>query len=411
MEDQPLHILIVPSVPFVPKETPLEGIFERWQAKALHRNSYKVGVIAPQLRSVRMLKHKLFGWPRGIEIDYDENMPVFRYHAWSYPQRLTSLSQWQWMRTAMILFKRYVKERGRPDIIHAHNAVAAGLVASRIKDKYKIPYVLTEHSTFYLRELFSSKTLSSVRSASINADARIVVSPRLGNDLEKVLGKDVVPWEVVGNVLDELFVEKGDSGDTGRQFRDRFVFLSAGNLIEIKGHGDLLSAFALEFRGNANVHLRIAGEGPLRNELGTLSKKLGIAGQVTFLGYLNRQEILEQMCACDAYVHSSHYETFGVTIIEALACGKPVVSTACGGPEYIVNQQNGTLAPVMDIKAIADAMGVMMVKAKGYDSKQIREHCISRFGERAIVDKLSAIYRRVLENSTAELGKDVFRLE
>ncbi|MEW6602895.1 MAG: glycosyltransferase, partial [Nitrospirota bacterium] len=225
----------------------------------------------------------------------------------------------------------------------------------------------------------------------------IVVSPRLGHDLEGVCNSDIAPWEVVGNILDNIFLEKDCISYGTTRGKGRFSFLNVAGLRKIKGHNALLQAFALKFAGRKEIRLRVAGDGDLRHELAILSGKLGIDDQVDFLGYIDRQGILEQMCACDAYVHSSSYETFGVAIIEALACGRPVVSTACGGPEYVVNSKNGVLVPVGNIHALADAMENMVFDAGNYDRKQIREDCIMRFGEQAIVDRLSAIYRKVIE--------------
>ena len=79
------------------------------------------------------------------------------------------------------------------------------------------------------------------------------------------------------------------------------------------------------------------------------------------------------MQAADAFVLSSAYETFGVVLIEALACGKPVVSTACGGPDYIVTEENGLLVPVGDTQALGAALEQMIRTIDRYDPFRLKQ--------------------------------------
>jgi glycosyltransferase involved in cell wall biosynthesis len=172
--------------------------------------------------------------------------------------------------------------------------------------------------------------------------------------------------------------------------------LSAGSLDENKGHSDLLYAFARSFKQKNNVQLIIVGEGPLGQKLKSLSHELGINQQVTFLGKIDHEGMLAEMSACDALVLSSRYETFGVVVIEALACGKPVVATRCGGPEWIVHEGNGLLVPVRDIAALGHAMLAIKNSAHRFDSRQIRQDCIARFGEKTVIRLLSEVYSQIL---------------
>jgi glycosyltransferase involved in cell wall biosynthesis len=96
---------------------------------------------------------------------------------------------------------------------------------------------------------------------------------------------------------------------------------------------------------------------------------------------------------CDVFVLSSIVETFGVVLIEVLAVGKPVVATKCGGPEDIVNQDNGILVPTKDVHALAEAMYNIYLNINKYDASLIRNDCISRFGKDSFVEKLRHIYK------------------
>jgi len=105
------------------------------------------------------------------------------------------------------------------------------------------------------------------------------------------------------------------------------------------------------------------------------------------------------MQATDVFVLSSHYETFGVVIIEALACGKPVVATRAGGPECIIHEKNGILVSPENIEELAVAMIKLRTEVKNYDSGFIYKDCVNRFGQKAVVEQVSFIYRVVLEKT------------
>ena len=392
-----MHILIIPSEAYASQESPLAGIFQQHQARALMRAGYEVGVISIQLRSFELLRNRLLGWPQGIEADSDQGIPVIRYHGWYWIPCIVRGKTWLTLRAGMRLLKRYIREHGMPDVIHAHNALYAGLLASRIKEKLDIPYVITEHSTAYARGLVSDCQVPYVREAFFNADKRLFVSSDLGRILERFLGNDVSPWHCVPNILDNTFRQEPRIQESDGGAREPFRFLTIGNLSQRKGHGDLLSAFALKFREQNAVQLRIGGEGPLGKQLERQAMELGIDNQLRFLGPLDREQVRFEMKTCHAFVLPSHYETFGVVLIEALSLGKPVISTRCGGPEEIVTPKNGVLVSTKDIVGLGEAMEAMRTNINRYDNVWIQEDCVSRFGENAVVGMLSNIYSEVCQ--------------
>jgi glycosyltransferase involved in cell wall biosynthesis len=99
---------------------------------------------------------------------------------------------------------------------------------------------------------------------------------------------------------------------------------------------------------------------------------------------------------CDAFILVSRAETFGVVYVEALASGKPVIATRCGGPEAIVHEGNGLLVPIGDVPAIASAMVKMACNSDRYVAEKIRSDFMKRFSGPAVVGQLLALYRSVL---------------
>lgn len=82
----------------------------------------------------------------------------------------------------------------------------------------------------------------------------------------------------------------------------------------------------------------------------------GLNAQIKFLGLLGHYEVKHKIATSDALVLSSNYETFGVVIIEALALGKPVVATKCGGPESIINSEVGYLVEKNSVDSMAEGL-------------------------------------------------------
>ena len=175
-----------------------------------------------------------------------------------------------------------------------------------------------------------------------------------------------------------------------------FEFINVALMTENKCQANILHAFSRISKVNPNIRLTLGGDGPVRSQLEQLAHDLGIAEKVKFTGMLTREQVLAAMAAADAFVLSSRYETFGVVVIEALALGKPVIATRCGGPESIVRKEDGILILVDDVDALAAAMIKMVENRNDYDPAEIRKACSARFSEAAIAKRLMNTYADVV---------------
>ena len=99
------------------------------------------------------------------------------------------------------------------------------------------------------------------------------------------------------------------------------------------------------------------------------------------------------MNGCNCFVCSSRVETLSCVLNEAAACGKPVISTRCGGPLDIVTEETGLLTPVDDPEAMAQAMHTMRDTIRQYDPVRIRSLTLERFGRDTVVDRLAQACR------------------
>jgi len=383
-----MHVLIVATERFVPVEDPVSGIFQYHQAFALHRAGVKVGVLAPAPLTVRSI------FKRAKRDRYEEfPFPVSVNRRLTLcPGRFTALMQSMWSRTAEKMLSDYVDRHGRPDLLHAHNAVFAGICCCYLAERTGIPYVITEHSSaFSTGSVCSTDTL---REAYRKACARIMVSPFLGSKVEAAIGKDAVPWSFIPNFLEPRFsVQRISPQAVDRTFR----FLCVAQFVPIKNHAGLIQAFASAF-GGQNVELALGGSGELLEATRALADSCGVSKQVKFLGMLSRDEVIAQMHGCDVLVLPSFSETFGVVLIEALACGKPIIAPSGSGCEAIVNRENGLLFKPGNVKELAQAMVKMVDSAFAYDTQAIRHDCLSRFGEAAVVALMLRTYKEALSN-------------
>lgn len=391
-----MHVLILASDRFMAPEIPISGIFQRDQAHALLGQGVDVGVLAPKPRNLRTLFRSSVKRQWGFDSIDDGGVPVEVFRGFiGVPERTPRVYPWAYRRLGRALFRRYVKRHGMPDLIHAHNVFHAGALGVNLKLMHGMPLVLTEHSSAHLRGGMRSRHRAIAKRAFDGADARIAVSPALCRTLEAEYGSPGIEWEWIPNVLSPVFEDQDEDLPIPGNV-EAFRLLAVGSLNRVKNHAGLIEAFSEAFGEDPTVELRIIGSGPLRDELLQLARTLGVSERVHLLGYRDRDGVLGEMRSCDAFVLSSTHETFGVALIEALSCGRPVVAIACGGPEAIVQEDDGLLVALSDQDAFREALATMRKTAKQYDPMSIRARCLARFGRAVIAGRLLSLYRRVL---------------
>lgn len=280
---------------------------------------------------------------------------------------------------------------GKMDIIHAHVSFPAGYVAAILAKEFNIPYVITEHmSPFPFPSLMvGNKPRAEIIHAFNNAHTSIAVSPSLA---VRVASFGLPKPTVVPNVIDEqaFFINHLAQAKT--------TFFTLCGIGDQKGIDHLIQAIAL-WKPNPNqFEFRIGGDGPMLAEYQALAKELCVDNLINWLGNVSREEAPKLFQQCDIYIMPSRHETFGVVYAEATACGKPIIATRCGGPEFIVNKTNGVLVDVGDIEAISQAMQNMVKNLSNYSDQAIRADFEQRFSRPAVVEKLMEVYEQVIKS-------------
>lgn len=389
-----MHVLIIPSwYPSQPSD--INGCFFREQAIALHKHGCKVGVIYPELCSLRNWK-SIFSRQSGISLEVDEGVATYRFKGMNWFPRTVTPVMKLFIWYGLQLYDRYVAQNGLPDVIHVHSLLNAGSLAVEIQKKHAIPFVVTEHSSAFAGGMVSAAGLEIAKKITTMASRKFAVSSAFANLLDKYIGVKEDYWEEMPNIVDERFFSHGLLPNTSKNFK----FISVALMSENKCQANIIHAFSKFSKTNPNISLTLGGDGPMRSQLQKLVQDLDLTDRVKFTGMLSREQVLAEMATADAFVLSSRYETFGVVVIEALALGKPVIATRCGGPESIVRKEDGILIPVDDVDALATAMINMVENRNDYDPGKIRQSCIARFSEAAIANRLLNIYSNVAIAST-----------
>ncbi|HEU4768217.1 MAG TPA: glycosyltransferase [Pyrinomonadaceae bacterium] len=385
------RILFVPSW-YPSLADPIAGVFIEEQAVALS-NDHDVAVLIPQMAAWRNVL-KSNAPDRSVK---KEQSGLAVYHEFArpmIPHGGESIDYDTFARAAENGFKKVVKEWGKPDIIHTHVVLPAGWSALGVGKRHGIPVVLTEHSSPFSMHLGTELSRRLVRETLTGVNQVIAISPALVNHIHEF--QPELPIEVIGESLRTDFFVPADRVDnvdkangTGKSF---FV---AARLAEQKGLSHLIDAVhLLTQKGMNSFEVVIGGDGPDRQKLEEQVQNLGVERYCRFLGGLNREQVRERMQKCDVFVLSSLHETFGVVVGEAMACGKPVISTRCGGPEFFVNDDNGVLVDVANAHALADAMADFINDRHAFNPDTVRASVVDRFSPEAFVRNVTAVYER-----------------
>ena len=277
------------------------------------------------------------------------------------------------------------------DLVHAHLIYPEGVVAERIARRYGVPFVVTEHApwTGWLDRVgVARQAVPAARSAA----AIMPVSTSVLGTIRAYAGDRVHGTVVPVGVDAELFVP----GDERERRGDQILFVGWINFN--KGIDVLLAAMTELAGRDIPARLLLVGGSFYRNtrlqeeRLRAYAATLGLGDRVRFLGRQPPHEVARLMAESTVVVLPSRAESFGAVLVEALACGTPVVATRCGGPEDIVVDGVGELVAVEDAAGLADALARVLGEPGRYDREHLRRYALERFGWDTIVDRIHDVY-------------------
>jgi glycosyltransferase involved in cell wall biosynthesis len=233
------------------------------------------------------------------------------------------------------------------------------------------------------------------------ADSIVFLSEGAAGDFAKRFSSiDTTKFRVVHNPVDinRISKLKGEPIDAQWWPSSKRTIISAGRLNTVKGYNYLLEAMQIVSRALPDTRLVVMGSGEEEENLRAYSKQLGIDESVAFVGF--QENPFKYIANSDVFVLSSLWEGFANVVVEAMACGVPVVATNCPyGPREIVQHEvNGILVPPRDSQALA--LSIIRVLTNSKLASTLVDNAVERakdFHVATIVKEYEMLFRRLVE--------------
>ncbi|MFH9548735.1 glycosyltransferase [Streptomyces sp. NPDC017435] len=255
---------------------------------------------------------------------------------------------------------------GKPipaDVVHAHVGLPSGWAALK-NARPGAKVFVTEHASF-LDKVFDDPDAVPLYDELLDGvTGFLVVGDKITETLERQFPHHADKILRIPNPI---------SFDAPRPepVKDLTKWIYLGSMAEHKGVGWLVEAFAQCHAEDPTLTLTLAGEGPLRRPLTERVAELGLDNAVQLLGAIPHEQALELMRGHDLLVHPSRYETFGMTIVEAIAARMPVLVTRCGGPEKTLAGIEDAAGELVDVEENAESIseGFRRLRARFLDGR------------------------------------------
>jgi len=287
--------------------------------------------------------------------------------------------------------REYVKTSGRPGLVHVHVAMKAGINAVWAKKKWHIPYIVTEHWTAYLDHAdqrvgrYAYLFHHVLKQVLYKASAITVVSNYLGKSMRSVFPG--IDFSVIPNVVNtDLFypVQKPATG------KIRFIHISTMNYQ--KNAAAILKALSL-LKDEHPVELHLYG--PFNPSLEALITDLGLQQQVFAKGEVSQELLSKAIQQSDALILYSRFETFGCVLIEANACGVPViVSNLEVFHEIIEEGVNGIFAEGENPAALAEKLRQFIAQQDHFNKKEIAAMAAEKYNYTKVGQQFIELYKK-----------------
>jgi len=319
------------------------------------------------------------------EVDLSATYPLLEYFPYSL---------------ALAVKQEEVALREHLDILHVHYAVphatAAFLAKEMIRERHDLKVVTTLHGTD-ITLVGREKSFFTVTKFSIErSDAVTAVSQYLKDETYAAFGCTGCGIDVIPNFvnLDEYCPSDDPRCRSALVPVDRKVLMHVSNFREVKRVPDVIRTFA-RVREHVDAALVLVGDGPERIATAAEVERLGLAGEVRFLGKVDA--VADLLRAADLFLLPSSSESFGLSALEAMACGVPVVASDVGGlPEVVEDGVSGRLVPVGDVEGMARAAVELLQPERWKAARSAAVRRAQDFSADRVVPRYEALYARVL---------------
>lgn len=302
----------------------------------------------------------------------ENNLTVHRISFPYFPKK-TSLTMKYWVKKAA---EYIIKENTKFNykLFHAH-AYLAGFVAHEAASSLQKTFYITLHNTNLLRHTYDRIVEMYMHKCLRQASRVICVGEKLFQSIQEKY--DLTNIVIIPNMVDVNRFRPKARIDT-----DPFHFLVVGSMDKRKRLNEILQALS---RLDDSVHLHVVGK------IITPIEIKGIDSRITLHGPIPNSQLPNIMDKCHCLISYSVEETFGITVIEAMSNGLPVLYCASGGPEYIVPDWAG-IEVKSQVDKLIQGMTDMIKQYDRFDSHKIRQYVEEKYSQESVVDQLVAVY-------------------
>ena len=329
-----------------------------------------------------------------LSIKNDAGIKTIRVGIPPFLPKLKKLSYKKLTKKCIDLFDDYISKEGVPDIIHSHSFFTGGLIGYELSNKYNIPLFHTEHASSLITNTqeYNNTEKNWIKKGLLHAKKVFFVSSFSKEKTLNTLKLELKNIDILPNMVDSYFFNE----KLKKRNNNKFNYLIIGNFNDNKNQALAIESFAKTVKEFPDSTLTIIGKGKYKNELFLLANKLNIQDKINWKLDLTRQEVKTNIANTDVILSCSKIETFGLTIAEGHACGKPAIATNSGGVNDIITKENGIIT-TCEIKYFSESMIKVQKKYKTFRPQKIREQCESTFSEEVIYNKIVNFYEAVIQ--------------
>ena len=290
-----------------------------------------------------------------------------------------------WEKKYLRAFQEYVDRYGRPTVIHGFSLL--GLIAAGVIHRsYAIPFVYTEVLGSFMEGKAAGRLIRKAMDPAQHASLVCGISPGMVTALNRTFG---VSAKLISLYVDSnLFFPELQRSGAPR-------FISIGAPAWTKGMDILIDAMRIVTDKLPDARLTLVDDIPERPWLESLIKNHQLEMHIHFTGAVPHEQIPGLIRGSHVLVSASRYESLGMTMLEALSCGRPVVATRTAGSHYILNSEMGYLIPQEDPVQMADAMIRAYNVRYKFKPEEMHTAIQSRFGKEMILGEWMDIYLRL----------------
>lgn len=287
------------------------------------------------------------------------------------------------------IYDEAVRRWGKPDVIHAHVSLPGGYFAAKLGQRHGVPVIVQEHySGFESDARLPWRVGCLAREVGRSVAGFYAVSPGYARRIENT--RLVKVAGVLPNPIDTDFFHPGDPSRLRRCRSHEIRIVTTGGVCWLKG-SDLLLQALVEISRQRQVRATIFGP---CEDLAPFGKWLchpNVTSSVVMAGVVDQERLRDAYCSSDLYVVSSRSETANVSMLEALACGIPIVTTACGGPETLVDHTVATIAAPNDPAALAQSI-LQEAESGNRNIEKLRNFVQTRYSMPVVARAVEAAY-------------------